>query len=61
MHAGRIKHIDRPRVENLWITEIIMVHSENHRKPINTLCGQNAEIMNVKVGGTYSKYCASKG
>jgi hypothetical protein len=22
-------------------------------KPINTLCGQNAELLNIKVGGTH--------
>jgi hypothetical protein len=40
--------------------EIIPVYSENHMKPINTLCGQNAELLNVKVGGTYSYHCAFK-
>jgi hypothetical protein len=34
--------------------EIIAVYSENHTKPINTLRGQNAELLNVKVGGAYS-------
>jgi uncharacterized membrane protein (DUF373 family) len=29
--------------------EIIAVYSENHMKPINTLCGQNADLLNVKV------------
>jgi hypothetical protein len=30
-------------------------------KPINTLCGQNVEILNVKAGGTYSYvHCALK-
>jgi hypothetical protein len=32
--------------------EIIVVYSENHMKPINTLCGQNAELLIVKAGGT---------
>ena len=31
--------------------EIIAVCSEIHTKHINTLCGQNAEFMNVKPGG----------
>jgi hypothetical protein len=31
--------------------EIIAVYHENHTKPINTLCGQNAELLNVKSGG----------
>jgi hypothetical protein len=28
--------------------EIIAVYSENHTKPANTLCGENAEFMIVK-------------
>jgi hypothetical protein len=32
--------------------EIIAVYSENHMKLINTLCGQNADLLNVKAGGT---------
>jgi hypothetical protein len=27
-------------------------YSENHTKPINTLCGQNAELLTDKAGGT---------
>jgi hypothetical protein len=34
--------------------EIIAVYSENHMKPINTLCGKNAELLTVKAGGAYS-------
>jgi hypothetical protein len=30
--------------------EIIAVYSENHTRPINTLCGQNAELLIVKPG-----------
>jgi hypothetical protein len=33
---------------------IIAVYSENHVKPINIICEQNAEVHTVKVGGTYS-------
>jgi hypothetical protein len=29
--------------------EIIAAYSENHKKPINTLCGESADVMNVKV------------
>jgi hypothetical protein len=29
--------------------EIIAVYSENHMKPISTLCGQSAEVLNVKL------------
>jgi hypothetical protein len=35
-------------------SEIIAVCSEIHTKHINTLCGQNVELLNVKHGGTYS-------
>jgi hypothetical protein len=33
--------------------EIIAVCSEIHTKHINTLCGQNVEFVNVKLGGLY--------
>jgi hypothetical protein len=33
--------------------EIIAVYSENHMKIINTLCGQDAELLVVKAGGIY--------
>jgi hypothetical protein len=39
-------------------TEIIAVCSETHTKHINTLCGQNVELLNVKHGGTYSNHWA---
>jgi hypothetical protein len=32
--------------------EMIAVYFENHTKPINTLCGQNVELLIVKAGGT---------
>ena len=38
--------------------EIIAVCSQIHTKQINTLCGQNAEFVNVKPGGTYSDHWA---
>jgi hypothetical protein len=41
--------------------EIIAVCSEIHTKHINTLCGQNVELLNVKPGGTYSNRWAVKG
>jgi uncharacterized protein YktB (UPF0637 family) len=40
-----------------WLTlfkEIIAVYTENYTEPINTLCGQNAELLIVKAGGLYS-------
>jgi len=36
--------------------EIIAVCSEIHTKHINTLCGQNVELLSVKPGGTYSDH-----
>jgi hypothetical protein len=33
--------------------EIIAVCSEIHTKHINTLCGQNVELLNVKLGGEF--------
>jgi len=43
--------------------ETIAVCSEIHTKHINTMCGQNVELLNVKVavnivttGGTYSDH-----
>jgi hypothetical protein len=41
--------------------EIIAVCSEIHTKHTNTLCGQNVEFFNVKLGGTYSNHWALKG
>jgi hypothetical protein len=41
--------------------EIIAVCSEIHTKHINTLCGQNVEFVNVKLGGTYNDHWALKG
>jgi hypothetical protein len=38
--------------------EITAVCSEIHTKHINTLCGQNVELMNVKPGGTWSNHWA---
>jgi len=35
---------------------IIAVCSETHTKHINTLCGQNVELLNVKPGGPYSDH-----
>jgi hypothetical protein len=33
----------------MWYREIIAVCSEIHTKHINTLCGQNVELLNVKI------------
>jgi uncharacterized membrane protein (DUF373 family) len=41
--------------------EIIAVCFQIHTKHINTLCGQNVGLLNVKRGGTYSNPWASEG
>ena len=41
--------------------EIIAVCSQIHTKHINTLCGQNAEFLNVTAGGIYSDHWALEG
>jgi hypothetical protein len=38
--------------------EVIPVYPENDTKPINTLCGQSAELLNVKAGGAYNYHSA---
>jgi hypothetical protein len=40
--------------------EIIIVYPENHIKYINTHCGQNEVLLNVKAGGTYSYHWAQR-
>ena len=39
-------------------SEIIAVCSQIHTKHINTLCGQNVELLNFKLGGRYSDHRA---
>jgi len=41
--------------------EIIAVCSQIHTKHINTLCGQNVELLNVEAGSTYSDDWALEG
>jgi len=41
--------------------EIIAVCFQIHTKHINTLCGQNVELLNGTVGGTYSDHWALEG
>ena len=40
----------------MFYREIMAVCSEIHTKHINTLCGQNVELLNVKPVGTYSDH-----
>ena len=42
-------------------SEIMAVCSQIHTKHINTPCGQNVELLNVKPGGTYSDRLAVEG
>jgi hypothetical protein len=37
-----------------------VVSTENTMKQITTLCGQNANFLNVKACGAYSNHCALK-
>jgi hypothetical protein len=41
--------------------EIIAVCSEIHTKHINTLCGQNVGLLNVKDSGTRSEHRTAEG
>jgi hypothetical protein len=41
--------------------EIIAVYPENNTKSINTLCRQNAELVNAKACGTYRYHSALSG
>jgi hypothetical protein len=39
--------------------EIIAVYSNNNTNPINTLYGQNAELLNINVCGVYKYHSHS--
>ena len=41
--------------------EIIAVCSDIHARQINTLCGQNVDLLNDKPGGVYNNHWAVKG
>jgi len=41
--------------------QIMAVCSQIHTKHINTVCGHNVELLNIKPGGTYSDHWAVKG
>jgi hypothetical protein len=46
-----------------WLTlfkDMIDVYNENHTKPINTLCGQNAKSLVIKSGGTHGYHLATR-
>jgi lipoate-protein ligase B len=40
--------------------EIAALYTENHMKQVNTLCRQNAELLIIKAGGTYTYHRALK-
>jgi hypothetical protein len=40
--------------------ETVAVYCENHTEHRDTLCGQNAEFLYVKAGGTYSNHWGLK-
>jgi len=40
--------------------EIIAVCSQIHTRHINTLCGQNGDLLDVKFGGTYTNHWVFK-
>jgi hypothetical protein len=51
----RTQHFTITKIK--WLTlfkEIIAVYSENNKKPKNTLCHQNADLLIVKADGTHS-------
>jgi hypothetical protein len=47
-------------IQLMLYTEIIAVCFQTHTKHINTLCGQNVELMNDKPGGTNSNHWTLK-
>jgi hypothetical protein len=60
--ANKTKHFTITKINWLMLfKEIIAVYSENYTKPINTLRGQNAEVLIVQADGTYSYQWAVKG
>jgi hypothetical protein len=53
--AKKTPHFTVTKINRLTLfKEIIAVYSEYHMKHINTFCGQNAEFLIIKAGGTYS-------
>jgi hypothetical protein len=41
----------------MLLRETVAVYCENHTEHTDTLCGQTAEVFNVKPGGIYSNHC----
>jgi hypothetical protein len=53
--SKKTQHFTTTKINWLMLFgEIITVYFENHTKPINKFCGQNAELIIAKAGGTCS-------
>jgi hypothetical protein len=53
--AKKTQHFTITKINWLMVfKEIIAVYSENHTKPINTICVQNAMLLVAKAGGNFS-------
>jgi len=63
MSVPRSKHVSAVILKTnhlMLFREIFVLCAEIHTKHINTLCGKNVELLNVKTGGTYSNHRAVK-
>jgi hypothetical protein len=47
------KVVDDNRSRLMAVREKFTAYSENHTKHVNTLGGQNVQLLNIKAGGTY--------
>jgi hypothetical protein len=62
--SSRNKHTHHLHYEDQPLAAVQInnhIHSENDMKYLNNLCGQNAELFNVKAGGACSYHWALKG
>jgi hypothetical protein len=48
--SNKTQHASITKISCLMLFREII--AKNNTKPINNLCGQNAELLNVEVGGT---------
>lgn len=64
-HANPFRYSDTLSAANTFYLilfgEIIAVCCDSNTTLVTTICGQNAQIWNVKVGGTYSYHLVLKG
>jgi hypothetical protein len=44
----------------MLVREKFAAHSESNMKSVSTLCGHDAELLNVKTGGMYNHHSALK-